>query len=165
VALTSDAYLGLWEHMLTHDLASSVVYEARLDDPLRDAIEDPFRVQTEWAEGAMLRVVDVERALSQRRCSAAAPTSFTMKIDDTAAPWNDGTWLVETGNGETHAAKTPASAEVEMKVNTLAALYTGFMTPAAAARTGFISVEEPSALARMATAFSVTDLPYCPEYY
>jgi predicted acetyltransferase len=165
VALTSDAYLGLWEHMLTHDLASSVVYEARLDDPFRDAIEDPFRVQTEWAEGAMLRVVDVERALSQRRCPAAAPTSFTMKIDDPAAPWNAGIWLVETGNGETHAAKTAARAEVEMTVNSLAALYTGFMTPAAAARTGFISVDEPSALARMANVFSVTDLPYCPEYY
>ena len=36
VALDAGAYRGLWQHILTHDLASRVVYESHPDDPFVD---------------------------------------------------------------------------------------------------------------------------------
>ena len=35
VALTSDAYIGLWEHMKTHDLAAKISGDMDPDDPFR----------------------------------------------------------------------------------------------------------------------------------
>jgi hypothetical protein len=42
----------------------------------------------------MIRVVDVEQALSQRRTEVRATSSPCES--STSAPWNDGVWRVET---------------------------------------------------------------------
>lgn len=165
-ALTADAYLGLWEHMLTHDLADSIVTEAHPDDPFQQLCEDPFKVAVATgSEGAMLRIVDVEKALAMRPSAGTRAAAFTARIEDRSLAWNDGAWRIETAEGRTSAERTDAEPDVEMSVNTLASLFTGYLKPETAAETGFVRVNRAEAVAEMTQVFAVTDPPFCPDFY
>lgn len=165
VALTQDAYLGLWLHMLTHDLAEQIAVEVHPDDPFRDSIENPFKVRATFAEGAMLRVVDVENALAQRPSVGTRQAAVTIGIEDQTLSFNNGNWRIETADGRTNAERTNSAPDIEMTVNTLAPLFTGFLKPHVAASTGFIRVNRTEAVDELAQVFAVSDPPYCPDFY
>jgi predicted acetyltransferase len=165
VALTSDAYVGLWEHMLTHDLAEKISVEMHPADPFRHICDDPFNVQTREPDGAMIRVVDVEKAFEQRPYLGTRPASVVARISDRHLPWNDGAWRIEGAEGRTRAERTNAAPDVEMDANALAALFTGFLRPAVAVTTGFARLNRPEALPEMEQLFAVADAPFCPDYY
>ncbi len=165
VSLSGDAYLGLWRHLLAHDLARRIVIEVRPDDPFPDLCEDPWKVQVTKAEGAMIRIVDVERALSMRPYCGDGQASFTMSIVDGAAPWNEGAWRVEAIEGRIRAERTDSEPDVELTVNTLAPLFTGHLRSDVGAGVGLLKVRRPEALEEMAEAFAVTYPPYCNDYY
>ena len=165
VALTPDAYLGLWQYLARHDIAVRIHAHAPLDDPFPDLLQDPWRVQVERGEGAMLRIVDVERALTQRPYAGHRPVSFTMRIEDGAAPWNEGVWKVEAAEGRMEARLTDDEADIELSVNFLASLFTGFVRADTAAATGMIRARNPDALGDVAEAFAVTYPPYCNDFY
>jgi predicted acetyltransferase len=165
VALTGDAYRGLFEHLLTHDLAEYVLIEMPTEDPFPDLLEDPFRVAVTAAEGSMIRIADLERACSTRTYIGGAPVSFTMQVSDTSAPWNDGTWRIEAAEGQTQAARADAAPDLELTANTLAPLFTGHMRPDTAASVGLLKVNRPEALTAMAQAFAVYYRPYCNDNY
>jgi predicted acetyltransferase len=165
VALTANAYLGLWLHMLTHDLAESLVYEAHPDDRLPDMVEDPAKVQQTVAEGAMLRIVDLERAIERRPYSGGNPASVTARVEDRTLPWNDGTWRIEAAGGEMRAERTDAPADVEMSVNALAALFSGYVRAEVAAQCGLVTAQDDATVAQLARLFAVRDAPNCPDFY
>jgi predicted acetyltransferase len=164
-ALTPDAYLGLWRHMFTHDLADKIEVEMHPDDRFRELCDNPHKVESKVSYGAMLRIVDVEKALAQRPYVGHGSGGFTARINDPHLAWNDGTWRIETANGHLHAERTDAKADVEMSVNTLAPIYSGFIKPEVAATTGFVQVNRPEAIAEMTQLFAVRDAPYSPDYY
>ena len=164
-ALTSDAYLGLLEHVQTHDLAQKVNIFAPIDDPLREVAVDPWKIEAKIGEGAMLRVVDVERAFEIRPYAGGEAAAFTMRLHDSAAPWNDGTWRVEAADGAMRASKSDGAVDVELTSNTLAPLFTGHFTPERAAVSGMMTVHNPDALPEMARALAVTYPPYGPDNY
>jgi predicted acetyltransferase len=165
VALTSDAYLGLIEHLLGHDLAPRITIELDPANPFRETVEDPHRIEANVTEGAMIRIADIERAFETRAYIGSAPVNFTMRVNDSSAPWNDGTWLVEAAEGQTRATRKEVEPDVELSVNTLAPLFTGHMRPDVAAGVGFLKVNRPEALSAMAQAFAVYYPPYCNENY
>jgi predicted acetyltransferase len=165
VALTPDAYLGLWQYLASHDIAVRIHTHAPLDDPFPDLLQDPWRVQIERGEGAMVRIVDVERALSGRPFVGRRPVSFTMRIEDSAAPWNDGVWRVDAAEGRMETRRSDDIPDVELSVNFLAPLFTGFVRADVAAATGMIRVRNPDALGDVAEAFAATYPPYCHDFY
>jgi predicted acetyltransferase len=166
VALSADAYLGLWEHLLTHDIAREITFDAPLDDIFRQLAEDPFKVQASVDEGgAMLRIVDVERAISLRPYAGGQPLSFAMKVTDRAAPWNDATWRVEAAEGRMTAERRDEPPDIELSVNALAPLFTGFIRPEVAALSGFIKATRPETLEILDAAFAVTSPPYSMDWY
>ncbi len=165
VALDAGAYRGLWQHILTHDLASNVVYESHPDDPFVDLCEDPFVVAVKRGEGPMIRIVDVETAVGSRPFRGTGSASFTMRISDESAPWNESVWRVDAAEGKMRAEKTDAAPDVEMSVNFLAPLYTGFRTAKALATVGMITVHRAEALTEITNAFAVTDPPFTQDYY
>jgi predicted acetyltransferase len=164
-ALTSDAYLGLWEHMLTHDLAENIATELHPDDPFRNLCDHPHKVKVTMEHGSMIRIVDVEAAFALRPYLGDGTAVFTARIEDRNLAWNDGTWRIESANGKLHAEQTKATPDVTMSVNALAALFTGFLKPEVAANTGFVRVSRPGAVAEMTQIFAVRDAPYSPDYY
>ena len=165
VALGGDAYLGLWSHLLTHDLARQISIEVAPHDPFPDLLADPWKVRVTGAEGAMLRIVDVERAISLRPYCGHGHAVFTMRLADSSAPWNEGTWRVEALEGRLRAERADAEPDVEMSVNVLAPLFTGHMRADVAAGVGLLKVNRPAAVAEMAEAFAVTHPPFCNDFY
>lgn len=165
IALNGDAYLGLWRHLLTHDLAARIVWETRLDDRLPDMLEDPFVVEQSINEGPMIRVVDIERAIAQRPYADGAAASAIVAIADSTLPQNDGTWVVEGGGREMRAERTDAEPEATISINMLAPLYTGYTTVRSAAGYGMIEVRDEDALRRLSRLFAVDDIPYCRDWY
>jgi predicted acetyltransferase len=165
VALDSDAYLGLWSHLLTHDLADNVVAEMRPDDPFPDLTYEPQKITAQRREGPMVRVIDLEKAFAQRPYPGDRPAAFTMRVEDKTAPWNDGIWRVEAADGATRAERKDGEADVELSANFVAPLFTGHVTPATAAHTGMIRVLRPEALEEMTRALAVTDIPYSQDFY
>jgi predicted acetyltransferase len=167
VAVTPDAYLGLWQYLLGHDIAARVAVHAPLDDPFPELVVDgwPWKLEVERAEGAMLRVVDVEQALTMRPYCGERPVSFTMRIVDASAPWNDGVWRVEAAEGRMQAGRADGEADIELSVNFLAPLFTGHVRPDVAAESGMIGVNNEGALEQVTAAFSTTYPPYCSDFY
>jgi predicted acetyltransferase len=165
VTVSPDAYLGLWDHLTTHDLARRITVELSPDDPFRDLVEDPFRVAVTPGEGAMLRIVDVERALEQRGYIGREPAVFSMRLTDRAAPWNEGVWLVEAAEGQMRATRKDVDPDLELTANTLAPLYTGHLRADVAASVGLLRVNRAEALAEIGRAFAVYYPPYCNDNY
>lgn len=165
VSLTPDAYLGLWQHLLVHDIARRITVFVPSHDPFADLVVDPWKVEVGRSHGAMVRVVDVERALGQRPYCGRGAVSFTMRVVDHTAPWNDGVWRVEAGKGRMRAERTDAQPELELAVNFLAPLFTGLIRADQAAAAGMLKVNRPEALPRAQEAFAVTHPPYCNDWY
>ena len=165
VALTPDAYLGLWQHLLAHDIAHRIVVHAPLHDPLADLVVDPWKLEVQRGEGAMIRIVDVEQALALRPYCGRGSVSFTMRVVDPSAPWNDGVWRVEADQGRMTAERTEADPDIELSVNFLAPLFTGFIRADQAAEVGMLKVNREQALAQAQEAFAVSYPPYCPDFF
>ncbi len=165
VSVSGDAYLGLWQHLASHDIASRIAVDAPVNDPFPDLLEDPWRIQIERGEGAMLRIVDVERALSMRPYIGHRPVSFTMRVVDPTASWNDGLWRVEASDGHMEARLAGDEPDLELSVNFLAPLFTGLLRADEAAQAGMIQVHNDAALGEVTEAFAVTYPPYCNDFY
>jgi predicted acetyltransferase len=165
VALTPDAYLGLVEHLLSHDLADAIGWEYRLDDHFPDLLEDPSAAQISGAEGAMLRIVDVERAIAVRPYAGGSSASAIIRVDDRTLPENEGAWQIHGSGREMSAERTDVEADAEMSVNMLAPLYSGYLTPEEAVLTGRIRVRSESALEELSRLFAVDAPPYSPDWY
>ncbi len=165
VSLSGDAYLGLWQHLLAHDIATRLAVHMPVDDPFADLVEDPRKVELPRAEGPMIRVVDLERVLSRRPFVGSRPASFTMRVTDPAASWNEGVWRIDAGEGQVQIERNNGDADVELSAGTLALLYTGFMRPDVAAGVGLLKVNRAEALEDMREAFAVTYPPYSNDWY
>jgi predicted acetyltransferase len=165
VALTPDAYLGLWQHLLAHDIAQRIVVHVPPHDPFAELVVDPWKVEVQRAEGAMIRIVDVEQALALRPYCGRGGVSFTMRVIDSSAPWNDGVWRVEADQDRMQAERTEAEADIELSVNFLAPLFTGFIRADQAAEVGMLKVHREQALAQAQEAFAVSHPPYCDDFF
>jgi predicted acetyltransferase len=165
VALTSDAYLGLWQHLLAHDIARRIVVHASLHDPFPELVVDPWKLEVQQGEGAMIRIVDVEQALALRPYCGQGSISFTMRVIDSDAPWNDGVWRVEADQGRMQAKRSEADPDLEVSVNFLASLFTGFIRADRAAGVGMLKVNREQALAQAQEAFAVSHPPYCDDFF
>lgn len=163
-ALTADAYVGLFEHLATHDLAEHIYGEMHPDDPIRHVVERPSMAPVQEAWGAMLRIVDLEKAFEQRPFVGTRPASVTVRVED-RLDWNRGAWRIQGAEGQMRAERTDAAPDVELDCSALAALFTGFLRPKVGAATGFFRLNRPEALGEMEQVFSVLDAPYCPDYY
>ena len=113
----------------------------------------------------MIRVVDLERVLSRRPFVGSRPASFTMRVTDPAASWNEGVWRIDAGEGQVQIERKDGDPDVELNAGTLAPLYTGFMRPDVAAGVGLLKVNRAKALEDMRDVFAVTHPPYSNDWY
>jgi predicted acetyltransferase len=161
IALDRDAYLGLLRLVLSHDLTDEIVWFTPVDEPLSAALEDTDHrlLKREYGDDFMLRVVDVERAVAARPPVTGAPDgSFTLAITDASAPWNQGTWLIESSNGRLSATRKDGAADITTDAATFAAIYDGFLRTSAAARSGLAEVTTPAAV-ELADSIFASDHP------
>lgn len=165
VALDGDAYLGLWEHLLTHDIANQIVIDVAPHDPLPDLCEDPWKIDVQRTEGAMVRIVDVEQALNRRPHAGDWAANFTMRVIDETALWNDATWRIDAAEGSMTAERTEDAPDVELSAGALAPIFTGHMRADTAANAGLLRASRPGVVDELMEAFAVRHPPFSHDYY
>jgi predicted acetyltransferase len=166
IALDTDAYAAVLGYLLSHDLATRIVLMASQDDPVPDAFEEPVHIAEPpgaWF-GTMLRLIDVQRAVEARPAlPQASGKSVTIALIDETAPWNAGTWRIESHEGRMSAERTDRAPELEMDVRALAPIYNGFTRPAEAVRVGAVRATSDRAVAAATDLFGTSFAPYCPD--
>lgn len=158
VAPDPQTHLALWRFLAGIDLVTKVrMRRARLDDPLRWALEDLFCYRTTAVvEHIWLRVLDVAEVLGARPW--AADGSLVLGVDDPLGH-AAGTWTVTVVAGSAVAAPTDAVAEVRVTAETLASLSLGGIGVRELAAAGRVS-GTPEAIARLAAMSDAVRPPY-----
>ena len=165
VARTPAAYRGLLGYLARHDIVRRVAWRAPVDDPLLALLADPTVVETRLRPSFMLRLVDLPAALAARGYLAGSEGALVLTVQDEAAPWNAGTWRLTVEGGQGQATASTAAPDLTLGIDTLAALYTGFLTPAAARHAGLLTARDNRALATAARLFAVARPPHCYDYF
>ena len=111
----------------------------------------------------MMRMVHVSEALRLRGYPAGLDAEVRLRVVDPVVPGNDGAISLRVRDG--HAEVEPASrADLQVTVNGLAALYSGWMSPYDATRAGLLTGATGEELATLARLFQGTS-PYLNEMF
>ena len=161
-----EAFAAIWGDLLTRDLISEVRARMRpVDDPLLQLLADRRRARAQLTDGLWVRLVDVPRALSQRRY--ACPVDLVIEIIDDVLPGNAGRWRLQAGGPASPVCceRTTASADVVLPVQALGATYLGGTRLGALAGAGLAMERRAGALAGLSTALSWDPAPWCPTIF
>jgi predicted acetyltransferase len=152
VAATPEAYLALWDFLLSVDLARTVNYRfAAADEPLRHLVDEPRALAERVADALWVRVVDVPGALSARRY--AAPVDVVLEVSDPLIAANTGRWRLTGDANGAACAPTTGAADLSCDVAELGALYLGGTDLGALAAAGRVRQLRPGAVTAAAAAF------------
>lgn len=188
IAADPAATAAIWADLLSRDLLAEFRASLRpVDDPLLHLLADPRRVRSRTADGLWVRLVDIGRALAQRRY--ACPVDIVIDVADEFCPWNEGRWRLVAGPaaeaGGRQAAgsvagtgdwanvagftatceRTSAEADVELPAHALGAAYLGGTRLGALASAGLLTQRRPGAIAALSTALSWDPAPWCPTIF
>jgi predicted acetyltransferase len=112
----------------------------------------------EW----LLRVVDVRAALTGRGYPPGLETEVHLAVRDEVCPWNNGRFVLTVADGRGEVREGERS-DVILDARGLAALYTGYLTPAALQQVG-LAAGEPRALAAAGLPFA-GPAPWMPDMF
>lgn len=164
VSATPRAREALWRHVVHLDLmATTEWWNAPLDEPLLHLLADPRRADLRVRDGLFTRLVDVPRALSERRY--AAPVSVTFEVVDTVCPWNAGRWRLTADGDGAACARTDRPADLSLSAVELGAVFLGGPTLAALAAAGRVDEHTPGAVVATSRAFLGDLAPWCPDVF
>jgi predicted acetyltransferase len=101
----------------------------------------------------MLRLVDAPAAIAARGFPASVSTEVHLDLTDRLAPWNQGHWIlrVEGGRGELLPGGT---GDVQLAINGLSTLYTGWGSTTSLAGAGAMHHGSPSDRSALDAAFA-----------
>ena len=77
----------------------------------------------------MFRVVDVKRALIQRRYPTDIDITFDIEISNPTVQWNQGVWHVNLSKGKVDVKRTICNAAVRCDIQTFSQIFLGYITP------------------------------------
>lgn len=138
VAVDGAAMRGILGFLGRHDAQAR---DVKLDMPFHWEpglyIPDPSFPQ-ELKPGFMVRVVDVEKALTRPTLRAQVTGKLVLRVQDELAPWNHGCFRLETGGDGLLATRTSSEHQVAMDIRTLAQVCSGFVTARQGAAAGLM---------------------------
>lgn len=142
-----EAYTELLRFCYYHDSQVERVVIPDASTMLHDFVEDPRAVEIERQPGAMIRVVDVERALSH--LSYPADGSVVLDVNDRLAEWNDGRFRLTVADGTATCEPTTDDPDATVGVATLSQIAVGYLSVEHATVTGDLTVSEPRTLSAL----------------
>jgi predicted acetyltransferase len=166
VANGPEAWAAIWGDLLTRDLVGEVRARIRpVDDPLLQLLADRRRARAQLTDGLWVRLIDVPRALGQRRY--ACPVDLVIEVTDDILPGNAGRWRLQAGGPASPAccARTTAGADVALPVQALGATYLGGTRLGALAAAGLAAEHRAGALAGLSAALAWDPAPWCPAIF
>ncbi|MDA0366127.1 MAG: GNAT family N-acetyltransferase [Chloroflexi bacterium] len=161
LAADLDAFRGLWAYIRTHDLVERVQMRAAEDDPAPALMLEPRALRRRTMDAIWMRIVDVERALAQRRYAEAGTITFAVR--DELCDWNDATFRLETDGNSAGVTRTSDGADITLPARSLAMLASGQYSASQLARWGQLEGRAPAALVTADRLFATEYRPYCPD--
>lgn len=156
VAATDEAYLGLWDLLLSIDLVTSVQYpNARLDDPLQLALTNGRAIRvTDEEDHVWFRLLDLPAAFEAR--PYLVDGSVTLRVHD-ALGHGEGTWRLTSAGGAGRLERVTDAGEVgtasgpdlSLDVADLGALWLGGVDPVTLRQAGLLGEHRAGAAAEL----------------
>lgn len=151
IATTPQAHAALLRYLLDIDLAGEVQYWAAVDDPLPLLLDDSRAAIAKTGDGLYVRLVDVDRALAQRRYSG--PVDVVVEVADEHCPWNAGrVRLTVDEKGVPTVTRTGDPADLATGSTELGAAYLGGTRLTRLADAGRVTEHTPGAVAALSAA-------------
>ena len=162
-AVTSSAYVAVWDFVLGVDLTIELVAAGRpVDEPIKWLLVEPRQLRCTYSgDRSWLRLVDVGRCLAGRRYGVAG--DLVLGVHDHFCPWNSARYrLVVSDDWEAaEVSRTDAEPDVELDASTLASIYLGGVSAQALAEVGRIRQVSAGSVPRMSRMFGNDRPPYC----
>ncbi|MCI0572821.1 MAG: GNAT family N-acetyltransferase [Myxococcaceae bacterium] len=155
-----------WRRLLTFladhgSLVRDIVWYGGPADPLVQLFDEQT-VSTQVLYQWMLRVLDVEAALTARGYPRGMTASLHLEVEDALLPENAGRWVLEVSGGEARVRRGGEGA-LRCDARALACLYSGHRTASALAAVGVLQ-GTPDALVS-AEALFAGPAPHMPDMY
>jgi predicted acetyltransferase len=162
VALTGRAARRILGFLADHGtMVPSVEWAGSPEDPLlMEMPEQPFRIRVH--ETWMERIVSVPGALAARGYPEGLTAKLEIRITDDVLPANTGRYVL-TVSGGTGRVTPGGSGSLSLHVRGLAALYTGFHSPATLRAAGLLEGTEQDA--RLAEAVFRGGPSWTPDFF
>jgi predicted acetyltransferase len=170
IAVDPAAAAALWADLLSRDLISTFrLWMRPVDDPLLDLLADSRQGRPQFADGLWIRLVDVGKALAQRRY--ACSVDVVIEVSDELCPQNQGRWRLTAATTSAPSGfsgtceRTTAPADLVLPVRALGAAYLGGTRLGPLAAAGLVTEVTPGAVAALSTAMSWDPAPWCPMIF
>jgi predicted acetyltransferase len=170
LALDPAAAAALWTDLLSRDLITTFRLHMRpVDDPLLDLLADSRQGRPILSDGLWIRLVDVSKALAQRRY--ACPVDVVIEVTDELCPQNRGRWRLTAAATSVPSGfsgtcdRTTAPADLALPVQALGAAYLGGTRLGQLAAAGLVTEVTPGSVAALSTAMSWEPAPWCPMIF
>lgn len=170
IAVDPAAAAALWGDLLNRDLITTFrLWMRPVDDPLLDLLADSRQGRPQLADGLWIRLVDVGKALAQRRY--ACPVDVVIEVNDELCPQNQGRWRLTAATTSSPSGfsgtceRTTAPADLVLPVRALGAAYLGGTRLGPLAAAGLVTEVTPGAMAALSTAMSWDPAPWCPMIF
>lgn len=148
VALDHEARIGLWNFICQHDsMVENVTIHLASQDPFPYFLTHP-KVKTELYPYFMARVVDAEECL-RRFPFLHENESLFLHLEDSHAPWNNGSYLLGKGEIKVFKEKTgaqcvhPPKKGIRLNINSLSAILFGYKRPMELYEMGYLKGSKP----------------------
>ncbi|MGW5053568.1 GNAT family N-acetyltransferase [Actinokineospora sp. NPDC004072] len=164
VALTPQANAALLRYAIDMDLVTEVTYTGSMDDPLPMMLADSRTAVGKVQDALYIRLVDADRALAQRRYSAAV--DVVIEVADDLCPWNAGrVRLAVDSAGVPTVTRTDDPADLVATSTELGAVYLGGTRLTRLVDAGRVVERTPGAAAALSVALSAEREPRCLEVF
>jgi len=153
VAADARAAVTLWRHLGSHSAqVDTVTVLAMPLDALTLLLPEQV-IEVVGANNWMTRIVDAAGAIAARGYPPGARAEVHVQLADRLAPWNDGRFVlrIEDGEGKLSPGGT---GDVQLSINALASLYTGWGSARALADAGLIHHAGDRELGMLGAAFA-----------
>jgi predicted acetyltransferase len=172
VAIRPEAYRGLLEFLAAHHLWGNIHLYGGSDVPWLQLVANPheFQIHIDPRDHMLVRVIDLQRAISARRVrSTGLVPDIHLRVRDADAPWNDGVWRVgirERAGGAswTTERSDPARPDAELDVAVLASLFFGYTTTRQARDVGALAAAD-GAIPTLDALFHTSYPPHCQDHF
>jgi predicted acetyltransferase len=126
LALDPDVEQYLWQWLASMDLVIELkAFRGPVPHPLQLRVLEPRRLGVRTGDGLWLRILDLPAALAARGYGGTG--SLVLDVRDDVVESNAGRWRLEAGDGgaEVRPADAGETADLELDIADLAAVYLG----------------------------------------
>ncbi|MFD0202283.1 MULTISPECIES: GNAT family N-acetyltransferase [Saccharothrix] len=162
-ARTDEAYAALYRYLLDVDMVGELKSFTASDDPVTHLLDDSRLALRGRADSLWVRIVDVDRALTQRRYGS--DVDVVLDVADEFCPWNAARWRFTVKDGTATVQRVDDDPDVVLDVQALGAAYLGGTRLTSLARAQRVREVTTGALNALSHALLGDRDPHCPEVF